>query len=453
MRVLRLVLAAGLVLGLAASAAAVGTGYAAVLRRTEYGMPRMPAKDPGSGPDADAGDLSHGPLTNLERVSRDQDDTVAEPRETRNRYQDVPFVNTIAAVSHVTVEQSARCGDTPDAKALHPTEPELGRSTSDCARGSDPDAIVPGIFGPCPALTRAELVTTSNDSSWLANPAAPITAPPAIHGSAGAKRPPRAQLGLEQIQDRTGTGFTLANMQQLPTGEGNWSAERVRDAAATMCRHDPVLMSGDGAKVDMTAACAALAEWSGRDGVNDRGAVLWREFWLRAARMPDVWSVPFDPNRPVRTPNTLDTAGPGVRQALACAVLRLSQLGVPVDAPLPAARYTTVGGGELPVPGCGNVEGCHDITAATDQGLRRDDGRFGAVTMGSSFVTAVRLMGDGPTARPLLTCSESSDPSSPHHGDQTRLHASGWWVVDRFDEAAIAADPELSVSVLCGRGA
>jgi acyl-homoserine-lactone acylase len=103
--------------------------------------------------------------------------------------------------------------------------------------------------------------------------------------------------------------------------------------------------------VEVSAGCGTLDAWSGRDAVGDRGAVLWREFWLRAARMPDVWSVPFDPNRPVAAPNTLNIASTGVRQALADAVLRLAQLHVPVDAPLSAAQYTTVGGGEPPVPG------------------------------------------------------------------------------------------------------
>ncbi|MEV6609503.1 penicillin acylase family protein [Kutzneria sp. NPDC051319] len=403
-----------------------------------------------------------------EWVSLDQDDSVAELRETQNRYQGVPFVNTIAAdatgvayfadasaVPHVTDEQAARCVDTPEAKALYPNEIELDGSTSDCAWGSDPDAVVPGIFGPSryPTLSRADFVTNSNDSSWLTNPAAPITSLPAIYGPVGTKRLPRTQLGLEQIQDRIGTGFTLANMDELLTAERNWSADRARDATVTMCRHDPLLMSGDGREVDVSAGCSALAAWSGRNSVGDRGAVLWREFWLRAARVPEVWSVPFDPSRPVSTPNTLDTDSPGVRQALADAVLRLAQLHVPVDAPLSAAQYTTVGGGELPVPGCGNVEGCYDITAATDSGLLGDGGRFGAVTMGSSFVMAVRLTRDGPKARTLLTYSESSDPSSPHHGDQTVLYGRGGWVPDRFSEAEITASPELSVSVLCGRGA
>jgi acyl-homoserine-lactone acylase len=143
-----------------------------------------------------------------EWVALDQDDSVAEQRE-----------------------------------ALYPTELELDGSTSDRAWCNDLDAIVPGIFGPSryPALSRADFVTNSNDSSWLTNPAAPITSKPAIYGPVGTKRLPRTQLGLTQLHERIGTGFTLVDVDELLTGERNWSADRARDAAVTMCRHDPFL--------------------------------------------------------------------------------------------------------------------------------------------------------------------------------------------------------------------
>ena len=174
-----------------------------------------------------------------------------------------------------------------------------------------------------------------------------------------------------------------------------------------------------------------LEQWRPVDDWPDRGAVLWRDFWLRASRIPDLWSVPFDPSRPVETPNTVNTAGTEIRQVLADAVLRLAQLRL---------------------PGCGNVEGCHEITAATDSGLPWDDGRFGAVTTGSGFVMAARLTSGGPVARTPLTYGESTDPAL-RHGDQMVLPGSEKWVVDRFDEADIVAGPRLFMSVLCGRGA
>jgi acyl-homoserine-lactone acylase len=47
-----------------------------------------------------------------------------------------------------------------------------------------------------------------------------------------------------------------------------------------------------------------------------------------------------------------------------------------------------------------------------------------------------------------MTYSQSTDPTSPHFADQTRLYSAGRWVTERFTERQIAASPELDVVVL-----
>lgn len=46
--------------------------------------------------------------------------------------------------------------------------------------------------------------------------------------------------------------------------------------------------------------------------------------------------------------------------------------------------------------------------------------------------------------------SESANPDSPHHIDQTELFAHGQWVTDRFTEAQIDTDPRLQITDLHG---
>jgi acyl-homoserine-lactone acylase len=46
--------------------------------------------------------------------------------------------------------------------------------------------------------------------------------------------------------------------------------------------------------------------------------------------------------------------------------------------------------------------------------------------------------------------SESANPDSPHHIDQTELLAHGQWVTDRFTEAQIDTDPRLQITDLHG---
>jgi acyl-homoserine-lactone acylase len=62
----------------------------------------------------------------------------------------------------------------------------------------------------------------------------------------------------------------------------------------------------------------------------------------------------------------------------------------------------------------------------------------------------VELTPQGPHARTILTYSESANPDSPHHLDQTELFSRKQWVIDRFSEADIDASPALQVSIVRG---
>jgi len=199
----------------------------------------------------------------------------------------------------------------------------------------------------------------------------------------------------------------------------------------------------------VSAACPVLAGWDLRGDPGSRGAVLWRQFWAPASTAPDLWSVPFDAAHPATTPNTLNTAGSRVRQAFADAVQRMRALHLPLDEPLSAAQHTIVSGPPIAVPGCTGNEGCYDVVGGSAaRPLLGDDGQFPPVTFGSSFIMTVDLAPSGPVARTILTYSESADPSSSHHGDQTALFARRRWVTDRFTERQITADPQLQVTVV-----
>ncbi|GAA1948501.1 penicillin acylase family protein [Amycolatopsis minnesotensis] len=404
-----------------------------------------------------------------EWLAMNQADTVAQLRAAQDRYQGIPFVNTIAAdstgvsyttdasvVPHVTDELAARCVDSPLGKAQYPAQVVLNGSKSSCGWGSDPDAIEPGIFGPraAPALTRDDYTTNSNDSDWLTNPAQPLRYP-RIYGDTGTPRSLRTRLGLQQISDRlTGTDglgpakFDRTSMQQLFYGDRNYSAEQARDAVVALCRANPRLTTADGKAVDVREACTVLAGWDLRGDPDSRGAVLWREFWTGASRAADLWTVPFDARHPATTPNTLNQGSTVVRQALAAAVQRMTGLGVPLDAPLSAAQQTTVGGPAVPVPGCTGAEGCYNVVGRAEP--LGENGRYSPVTFGSSFVLATELTAAGPRTATLLTYSQSTDPTSPHHNDQTRLFARKQWVAERYTEDQIRRSPQLLTTAVTG---
>jgi acyl-homoserine-lactone acylase len=382
---------------------------------------------------------------------------VRELHAAQARLLGLPWVNTIAAdtagtayysdiqvVPHVTDELRERCATGPEIGF-----PILDGSRSECGWGRDPDAIEPGLLGPArlPKLFRHDHVSNMNDSPWLANPAAPLTAYPAIVGDIGTERSARTRLGLDMIADRLDgsdglgpAGFTLPSLQATMLGNRNLTAEQGRAAVVAMCTANPTLTASDGRPVDVRAACAALAGWNGRGDLDARGAILWRKFIERiAGEGVDVWRVPFDPADPTRTPRGFDAGRPAVGQTLADTVQEFDALQVPVDLALGDFQHYA----GVPIHGCAQIEGC--FNAISVDGTPGPGGAIGDVGFGTSFLMAVELTRAGPRARTLLTYGQSANLSSPHHTDQARLYSAKRWVTGRFTEAEIARDPTLTV--------
>ena len=70
---------------------------------------------------------------------------------------------------------------------------------------------------------------------------------------------------------------------------------------------------------------------------------------------------------------------------------------------------------------------------------------------GEALLSQNQVVFDGtqcPDAVTLLTYSQSQDPTSPHHADQTRLYSEKRWVTGRFCLDDILASPALERLVL-----
>ena len=393
-------------------------------------------------------DVSAGNLRSMnEWLAMGRSQSIAQLRAAQDTYQGNPFTNTIAVdaggtayfadasvVPHVTDAKAKRCIDSAQGKALYPETFVLDGSRSACNWGSDRGAIQRGIFAPrhVPRLTRTDYVANSNQSPWLTNAAAPITGYPAVIGDIGTERGPRTRLGLDMIAQRlAGTdglgppGFTLPTLEGTMLGNRNYSAELGRADVVAMCRAHPVLTAGDGKQVDVRGACDTLAGWDGRADAGSRGEALWERFFDDS-----LWSVPFDPAHPLTTPRGIDGNDPNVQRAFADAV-RFA------GSDMATGRTRRWAG--ITLHGCPDEKGCFNVIET--------DGRS---IMGSSFIMAVELTPQGPRARTILTFSQSANPSSPHHRDQTVLFANKQWVTERFTEAEINADPHLQTTTLHG---
>jgi acyl-homoserine-lactone acylase len=384
--------------------------------------------------------------------------SVGDLRRASARVQGNPWVNVIAAdssgrayyaddsvVPNVDAALQRRCSTSAKAPLLLSAGVILlDGSKKSCAWGTDRDAVARGILGPkaLPRATRRDYVENSNDSYWLPSARFRLSGFPRIIGAEGSQRLLRTRLGLVQAEQRlAGTdglgpaGFTIDTMKAVFNANRNLSAELAKDAVVRSCAPD------------LAEACAVLAAWDGHADTGSRGAVLWREAWSRLASAGVPWTVPFDPNDPVNTPRDLNGSDPKVADALRGAVEDLRAKGIPLDVPLGDKQAEPRGSERIGIPGCSEGEGCFNIIST-----RRDEqGNYDPFT-GSSFVMAAGFDSRGrPSGSAVLTYSQSENPLSPFHADQTRLFSQEQWLPMRFTEAQIKADPSYSTRVVTGR--
>ncbi|MCX4961015.1 penicillin acylase family protein [Streptomyces virginiae] len=394
--------------------------------------------------------------------------SVAGIQDALGRTQGLPWVNTVAADSaggtlftqtqvlpRITDELVARCS-TPMGRATYPASglAVLDGSRGDCAIGSDPDAVQPGVFGPgkAPTLRDAPYAENSNDSAWLANADRPLTGYERIWGNVATQRSLRTRGAVEDVAAMAAKGrLTVADLQKQQFANRVPAGELAAADAAKACSALPggTATASDGGAVDVSAACGVLASWDRTTDSTSRGALLFDRFWRKlTASTPakDLWLVPFSAADPVRTPRTLDQAAPGIGRALADTVAELKAAGIALDAPLGEHQFVIRAGRELPVGGGTEALGVWNKIEAPWNAAA---GGYAEVTHGSSHIQAVGWDGGRcPVARTLLTYSQSSNPGSPYYADQTRMYSEERWVTARFCERDILTSPKLKVALV-----
>ncbi|KKD06850.1 penicillin acylase family protein [Streptomyces sp. WM6386] len=387
--------------------------------------------------------------------------STAEVLGSLKRTQGLPWVNTVAAdsgghtlftqsqvVPRITDELAQRCS-TPLGKVTYPSAglAILDGSRGDCALGSDPDAVQPGVFGPArmPTLTDAAYAENSNDSAWLANADRPLTGYERVFGTIGTQRSLRTRGAIEDVSAMAQRGrLTVRDLQaqqfanRVPAG-GLAAAD-----AAKACAVLPggTATGSDGKAVDVSEACGVLAAWDRTVNTDSRGALLFDRLW-RKIPAAQLWRVPFSAADPVHTPHTLDTAAPAFATALADAVTELRAAGIALNSPLGQHQFVVRNNQRIAVSGGTESLGIwNKVEPVWDPA----HGGYTEVTTGSSYIQAVGWDGSHcPVARTLLSYSQSSNPNSSHYSDQTRLYSQEKWVTSRFCERDILTSPGLRI--------
>jgi acyl-homoserine-lactone acylase len=217
-----------------------------------------------------------------------------------------------------------------------------------------------------------------------------------------------------------------------------------RDALVTFCRTLPP-------QKGIPEACNVLEAWDLSDNLDSRGAVLWRRFMERLSpgAQPDdeLFTAPLDPRDPMRTPHGLNVTNPRVGRALSAAIADLRDSGMPLGATLRQYQIEERGGQRIPIHGGPAQTGQYNLIIS-QSGWVPGEG-WKQIVHASSYIMWVQFTDRGPVGRSVLAPSQSDNPDSPHHADQTMLFSEKRSKPILFEEAAIRADPALQVQRIC----
>jgi acyl-homoserine-lactone acylase len=397
--------------------------------------------------------------------------SIAELKKVLAKYQSVNYLNTIAVDSAGTAFY-ADTGNVPnvtqemlDAGCALGNPLYLDGSRSVCEWADDPAAAQNGIvpFKYAPQLTNRTYVANSNNSYWLANPETPISMsiPNQLWGTERTDVGLRPRMGLTMLEEVAGPGKRVSwnTFRRLLFNDRVKGGELLADDLAALCATD--------AELAASGACDALADWDQTYRLDSTGGHVFREFMASfRANNPytSLWAVPFDPDDPVSTPNTLNAAGNGenILEALRAAVGKLQDAGIDPAASLGDIQFTRKGDDVIPIHGGPDQDGAFNMLyySPTINGTLlppdvslgglpsaslQDQGGY-LINYGSSYMQLVEYAKPGqPRGKVLISYGQSTDPSSPHFSDQVHLFSMSKWRDCLFSEAQIAADPNLEI--------
>ena len=360
-------------------------------------------------------------------------------------HQGAAFVNTIAAdkaggalyadmsaIPNVSVDLIARCAVDQSAGARITT---LNGSDPSCDWQIDESAAAPGLMPPSqqPSLITTTYAGNSNDSYWLSNPAMRLEGYSPIIGDENAQRTLRTRSGLKFVEEVLSTGekFDQATVENLLFSHRHYGAELFLDEVLEVCADDPTLAE----------ACAVLAYWDRRQTVESRGAHIFNEFFAETNQLSAHYAVPFNNADPVHTPRglTIDEAATrdAILAALHVAVDRITDAGIALDARWGDVQFEIRNGEKIGIPGGDGRAGMFSVISARFDG---DNGGYTPIVTGNSYIQSVTWNEDGsPSARAILTYSQSPEPDSPYYADQTKIYSQSQWIEMPFTEEQIAA--------------
>jgi acyl-homoserine-lactone acylase len=298
-----------------------------------------------------------------------------------------------------------------------------------------PQSRLPSLLNP-----PGGYVQNCNSAPWYTNQKAPIDRRAYPDDLTPNFNSLRTQLSLDMLAGDE--PMTLDKVKKCKFNTRMLLAERVKPDLLRMARG----RTQDGVNLD--EAAAVLAAWDNTTSRVSKGSVLFATFWkLYGAQARRPYAAEWDESKPSSTPQGVGEPETACK-ALAAAVKQVKQKYGTLEVAWGDVHRLRRGNLDVPIGGFiseyrdgfrGGRFGDFGSFRVID--YREDnDGKFAAVR-GDSYVLAVEFTSP-PTAYSISAYSQSSDPKSPHHTDQSVLFAREEFKRAYFTEEDIASHLE-----------
>jgi acyl-homoserine-lactone acylase len=254
----------------------------------------------------------------------------------------------------------------------------------------------------------------------------------------------RTQISLEMLEGDK--DITLDKVLRYKFNTKLLLADRVKDDLIRAIRGQSV------GGVSLDEAAELLEGWDNRSAHESKGALLFTDFWLRYGQQTEhPYAVSWDEKEPATTPKGLGDPE-AARTAMATTIKKMREKYGTIAVKWGDVHRLRRGKIDVPMSGFISEYGRPKFRGSQfgDFGSFRviryeEDKRDGklAAMQGDSFVMAIEFTSP-PTAYTVVAYSQSDDPNSPHHTDQSVLFAAEKWKRANFTQDEIAKNLERS---------
>lgn len=289
-----------------------------------------------------------------------------------------------------------------------------------------------------PQLLTKDHIANSNDSHWLTNLDVRLEGFSPLFGEERGELSLRSRQGFKMLKEMLSNekAITVDAVIDKVFENSIYTYEHYIDIVLDVCLSEIT-------ENDLHKICKNLKKWDGSANLDSIGVVFFREFImaLKKESSRGVYVGDFDFEKPIDTPNGIVTDREVIKNSIYQAHKFLKSNNIDATKPLRDLQRYNIGDTWVPVPGgFGQVGAFNTIDGWADENGYN-------VAYGTSFFMVLKFVGGKPSAKGLLTYSQSSLEGASNSVDQTELYANGGVFEFPFQEDEIKSNRVSSYTV------